>query len=141
MAKEQLYSVPGLHQAVTTTPTHAAGTDATADYGVWRAPCDCKVVSIYQFFNTAITGADTDSRTLSFLDGGAAGTGTAAITGASVAYESGVDATTAAPIDMSPDSPYELDEGDILVYRNELVGSGLAAAVPMSVVQIAFRAV
>jgi hypothetical protein len=42
---------------------------------------------------------------------------------------------------MSPTTPYKLDEGDILVYSNAKVGSGLGAVVPRSVVQIAFKAV
>lgn len=142
MAKEQLYSIPGLHQATTITPATAATNTATASFGVWRAPCDCKVVSIYQLWESAMTGRATNYRTFHFLDGGAAGTGTTAITGASKAFSAtSVECSAAAPVDMSPTTPYELDEGDILVFKNELTGNGLAVVTPVSKVQIAFRAI
>lgn len=141
MAKQQLYSIPGLHQATTQTKVGGHATESTATYGIWKAPCDCEIVNIYQFFDSAITGADSNSRTLSFIDGGTDGAGTDTLTGSSKAYTSGIDAAVTAPVDMSPTTPYELDEGDILVYSNAKVGSGLAAVVPRSVVQIAFKAV
>lgn len=141
MAKQQLYSIPGLHQAVTQTKAGANATEATATCAIWKAPCDLQIVEISQFFESAITGANTDSRTLSFIDGGPDGTGTSAITGASKAFTAGVNASVLAPVDMSPTTPYKLDEGDILIYSNAKVGSGLSAAVPRSTVQIAFRAV
>lgn len=141
MAKQQIYSIPGLHQATTQTKVGGHATESTATYGIWKAPCDCEIVNIYQFFDSAITGADSNSRTLSFIDGGPDGTGTSAITGASKAFTAGVNASVLAPVDMSPTTPYKLDEGDILIYSNAKVGTGLAAVVPRSVVQIAFKAV
>ena len=141
MAKQQLYSIPGLHHATTQTKVGGHATESTATYGIWKAPCDCEIVSIYQFFDSTITGADSNSRTLSFIDGGTDGAGTDALTGSSKAYTSGIDAAVTAPVDMSPTTPYKLDEGDILVYSNAKVGTGLAAVVPRSVVQIAFKAV
>jgi hypothetical protein len=98
-------------------------------------------VNIYQFFDSAITGADSNSRTLSFIDGGTDGAGTATLTGSSKAYTSGVNASVIAPVDMSPTTPYALDEGDILQFSNALTGNGLAVPVPCGTVTIGFRPV
>lgn len=140
MAKQQLYSAPGLHSATTYTPGTAASDTATATFGVWRAPVTCKIESIAVQFEGAMTGRATNFRTFSFIDGSDDGSGTAVIA-AVTANTATVTTSQLIPLDVSPATPYTLDEGDILQFSNALTGNGLAVPVPCGTVTIGFRPV
>lgn len=105
----------------------AAATAASDDTVVGQAPFDCTVTKVEYVPEAAITGADTNSRTVSLVNKGQAGSGSTTV--ASLAFTSGVNAAandekavtlsgTAANLDLS--------SGDTLQWRSVAVGSGLA---------------
>jgi len=140
MAKQQLYSFPGTHFATAYTPGTASSDTATVTLGVWRAPVTCNIESIEVQFEGAMTGRATNFRTFSFIDGSDDGSGTDVIA-AVTANAATVTTSTLTPLDMSPATPYALDEGDILQFSNALTGNGLAVPVPCGTVTIGFRPV
>lgn len=101
-----------------------AGNDDDTVLG--QAPFDCTVTAVQYVAEAAITGADTNSRTVSLVNKGQAGSGTTSV--ASLALTSGVNATandekvitlsgTAANLDLTA--------GDTLLWRSIHVGTGI----------------
>lgn len=107
-------------------PGTAAGADFEAVVVV--APFAGTVTAATYITDTAITGANTDSRTISFLNKGLAGAGTTSV--ASKAFVSGTDSVafdeTAITL-SSTAADLVVAEGDVLVFKSLHVGStGLA---------------
>jgi flagellar biosynthesis GTPase FlhF len=105
----------------------AVATAASDDTVVGQAPFDCTVTKVEYVPETAVTGADTNSRTVSLVSKGQTGSGTTTV--ASLALTSGVNAAandektvtlsgTAANLDLTA--------GDTLQWRSIAVGTGLA---------------
>ncbi|MFJ4808496.1 hypothetical protein [Streptomyces longwoodensis] len=105
----------------------AVATASSDDTVVGQAPFDCTVTKVEYVPETAVTGADTNSRTVSLVSKGQAGSGTTTV--ASLALTSGVNAAandektvtlsgTAANLDLTA--------GDTLQWRSIAVGTGLA---------------
>ena len=111
----------------------AAGADL--ETVVCVAPFAGTVTAVTYIADTALTGANTDSRTLSLINKGQAGSGTASV--AAKAFTAGVDAAafdeTAITLDTTDamsDGVYEkrvVAAGDVLAFKSLHVGStGLA---------------
>lgn len=119
----------------TRTAAVAGGSDATVSVAV--APFDAVIESVSYIPDATITGADTNSRTISAINKGAAGAGTTEA--ASLALTNGVNATgfdekalnlsgTAANLNVS--------EGDVIAIKSLHVGTGIAD--PGGLVKIVF---
>lgn len=111
----------------------AAGSDLETP--VCAAPFAGTVTSVTYIPRTTLTGANTDSRTLSLINKGQSGSGTASV--AAKAFTSGVNAAandetalTLDTTDATSDGIYEnrvVAEGDVLTFKSLHVGStGLA---------------
>lgn len=92
------------------------------------APFDGTVTGVSYVADTTLTGANTDSRTLSLVNKGQAGSGTTTV--ASKAFTNGVNATafdeTAITLSATA-ADLEVSEGDVLAFVSTHVGStGLA---------------
>lgn len=117
---------PATAQLSMVVPAVAAAADETTTLG--KAPWAGTVTSVSYIPDTAITGANTESRTVSLINKGAAGSGTTAP--ALLAMVSGVNSAafdekaitlsaTAADLDVA--------SGDVLAWKSLHVGStGLA---------------
>ena len=101
--------------------------NASDDTVVGQAPFACTVTAVEFVPEAAITGAATNHRSISLVNKGQAGSGS--ITVASLAFDSGVNATanneravtlsgTAANLDLAA--------GDTLLWRSVAVGTGIA---------------
>ncbi|MCY0928310.1 hypothetical protein OTB20_19335 [Streptomyces sp. H27-H1] len=97
------------------------------DSVVAQAPFDCTVTSIVYVPEAAITGADTNSRTVSMVNKGQVGSGS--ITVATLALTSGVNAVANddKAITLSATAAnLVLAAGDTLLWRSVAVGTGIA---------------
>ena len=97
------------------------------DSVIAQAPFDCTVTSVEYIPEAAITGADTNSRTVSLVNKGAAGSGSTTV--ASLALTSGVNATAnnEKTITLSGTAAnLVLAAGDTLQWRSIHVGTGIA---------------
>jgi hypothetical protein len=97
------------------------------DSVVGQAPFDCTVTSVVYIPETAITGADTNSRTVSLVNKGQAGSGSTTV--ASLALTSGVNAAANddKAITLSATAAnLVLAAGDTLQWRSIHVGTGIA---------------
>lgn len=107
-------------------PAVGAAADDTTTIGL--APFTGVVTAVTYVADTTLTGANTESRTLSLLNKGQAGSGTTAI--ATKAFTSGVNATafdeTAITLSVTA-ADLNVTEGDVLAFKSLHVGStGLA---------------
>ena len=120
----------GLAPRVETYRMVIAATAAGADFEVTvcAAPYAGTVTAVNYIADTTLTGAATDSRTLSLVNKGQAGLGTTAV--ASKAFVSGVDALSfARTIITLSGTPANLvvAAGDVLAFKSLHIGStGLA---------------
>lgn len=117
---------PRTHTILMVVPAVAAAADDTTTIGI--APFAGTITSVTYIADTAITGANTESRTVSLINKGTGGAGTTAA--ATLAMVSGVNSaafdektitlsSTAADLDVV--------EGDVLAWKSLHVGStGLA---------------
>lgn len=118
----------GLSQKVASGPvaSAAAGADSSGRYVV--APFDGKVTAASVICASAITGANTDSRTIQLFNRGQAGSGSTLV--ASKAFTSGVNATADAATALTltaTAADLNVVAGDILEFVSLHVGStGLA---------------
>jgi hypothetical protein len=104
----------------------AAGSDATVN--ICAAPFAGKITGVRYAPNAVLTGANTDSRTLSIINKGQAGSGTTTM--ASKAFTSGVNAPasdeTAITLSVTA-ADLIVAAGDIIAFKSTHVGStGLA---------------
>jgi len=100
----------------------AAG--SSAELPIWNAPFRCKIIRVGIVPAAAITGANTNYMTLSVVNKGADGTGTAAI--ASKDYTLGVDAAQFAYNSLGPVSNNLLRKDDTLTFKKAETGTGMA---------------
>jgi hypothetical protein len=135
MAKEKLYDVAGLHFASVFHPGAAAAT-GTLKTAIWKAPCACKVESVFLHGDVAVVGDDTNSFSLATTNGGAAGAGTAAVGAATFAAAGGTIAALA-KVDLSPAAGVAFAEGDIMLLTRTKIGTGLILGA--SSIQVQFR--
>ena len=97
------------------------------DTVIAQAPFDCTVTAVEYVPEAAITGADTNSRTVSLVNKGQAGSGTTTV--ASLALTNGVNATAnnERTITLSATAAnLVLAAGDTLQWRSIHVGTGIA---------------
>ncbi|MEU3665752.1 hypothetical protein [Streptomyces virginiae] len=96
------------------------------DSVVGQAPFDCTVTAVEYVPEAAITGADTNSRTVSLVNKGQAGSGSTTV--ASLALTNGVNATAynERTITLSGTAAnLVLAAGDTLQWRSIHVGTGI----------------
>lgn len=94
---------------------------------IGRSPVKGTIVRASYFASTTLTGAATNNRTLSVLNGGAAGTGTTSA--ASKNFASGTNATAQSDtvITLSGTAAnLEVAAGDVLQFDSLAVGTGIA---------------
>lgn len=105
-------------------PVSTAGNDDDTVLG--QAPFACTVTSVQYVAEAAITGADTNSRTVSLVNKGQAGSGTTTV--ASLALTNGVNATAndEKTITLSGTAAnLVLAAGDTLQWRSIHIGTGI----------------
>jgi hypothetical protein len=107
--------------------TAAVSGGADANTPVFVAPFAATVTSVQYVTPSAITGADTNSRTVSLINKGAAGSGSTAV--ATLALVSGVNTVAYVPkaITLSGTAAnLVLAAGDVLNWNSLHVGTGIA---------------
>lgn len=107
-----------------TQPVATAGNDASESVG--PAPFAGVVASVTYTPSAAITGANTNSRTLKVVNKGSAGSGTNVV--AELALVSGVNPAAAVQKALTLSgtaSKLEVAEGDVLLFVSEHVGTGI----------------
>lgn len=119
-------TAPLIREVTETVPAVAAGADDGNH--IARAPFAGTVTAVTYTPDATLTGADTDSRTISLVNKGAAGSGTTTV--ASKAFTAGVNATdndeTAITLSATA-ADLVVAEGDILEWVSTHVGAtGLA---------------
>lgn len=106
-------------------PDAAQAAEASTPIGI--APFGGSVSAVQYIPDTAITGADTDTRAVSLVNRGDDGTGTTVV--ATLTFEAGTDAAAfdAVSIPLSAvEDATTVAEGDVLEWLSEDVGTGLA---------------
>lgn len=96
------------------------------DTVIFQAPFDCTVTTVEYVPEAAITGADTNSRTLSLVNKGQAGSGSTTV--ATLALTSGVNATAyneRTVILSGTAANLVLAAGDTVQWRSIHVGTGI----------------
>lgn len=96
------------------------------DTVIFQAPFDCTVTTVEYVPEAAITGADTNSRTLSLVNKGQAGSGSTTV--ATLALTSGVNATAynERTVTLSGTAAnLVLAAGDTVQWRSIHVGTGI----------------
>jgi outer membrane autotransporter protein len=119
------YAAPLTRYLLIDTDAVAAGSDGSVVLGI--VPEDCTVTAVTYTPTAAITGANTNSRTLTVVNKGGAGAGTTTV--ATLALTSGVNAAafdeksltlsvTAADLDLTADN--------VLAFNSTHIGTGIA---------------
>lgn len=101
-----------------------AGNDLNTVAGVVAE--DATVTAVTYITPSAVTGADTNSRTVSVINKGAAGSGSTSV--ASLALTNGVNTTAFVPktITLSATAAnLDVSAGDVLVFNSLHVGTGI----------------
>lgn len=112
------------------SPDHivpAVATAASAETDIIEAPFAGTVTKVDYVAATAITGADTNSRTVALVNKGAAGSGTTVV--ATKAFTNGVNAAADAVTTITLSAvagATTVASGDVLVWQSNAVGTGLA---------------
>ena len=107
--------------------TEAVAQAATATLPVAIMPFTGKVNSVKVRNRAALTGADTDTRKLSLLNGGATGLGTTEV--AALQFDSGTDRVALAATSLTNHATaanQNFVAGDLMVFKSAAVGDGLA---------------
>jgi hypothetical protein len=103
----------------------SAGSDGVIS--VAEAPFDGTISGVSYIPDVAVTGADTNTRTLSFVNKGQAGSGT--VTPATLALVSGVNLGAFVEKDFilsSTASDLVVAQGDIIAFKSQHGGTGIA---------------
>jgi len=106
-------------------PQATAGSDLNSN--IWRVGSDATISAVTYAPVTAITGANTNTRSVSLVNKGQAGAGTTVI--ATIQYNSGVNAAAADENTVTlSGTPANLNvvAGDILQWQSTHVGTGIA---------------
>ncbi len=106
-------------------PQATAGSDLNTN--VWIAPSDCTVTAVTYAPVTAITGANTNTRSVSLVNKGTDGSGSTVI--ATIQYNSGVNAAAAdentVTLSGTP-ANLVLTAGQLLQWQSTHIGTGIA---------------
>lgn len=109
------------------TPTIAQATAVSGNTNVFRAPSAGTVTAVTYAPVTAITGANTNTRSVTLVNKGQAGSGSTVV--ATIQYNSGVNAAAAdentVTLSGTP-ANLVLAAGDILQWQSAAVGTGIA---------------
>lgn len=114
----------GAHQMVV-QPQATAGSDLNSN--IWVAPRDGTVTAVTYSTVTAITGANTNTRSVTLVNKGQAGAGTAVV--ATLQFDSGVNtvASDEKTITLSATpANLVLVAGDVLQWQSTHIGTGIA---------------
>lgn len=106
-------------------PQATAGNDLNTN--IWIAPNDCTVTAVTYAPVTAITGANTNTRSVSLVNKALDGTGTTVI--ATIQYNSGVNAAAGDENTVTlSGTPANLNvaAGSLLQWQSTHVGTGIA---------------
>ncbi|MDQ2785023.1 MAG: hypothetical protein M3Y58_08480 [Chloroflexota bacterium] len=118
-------SAPNIHKSEVAVP--AVATAATADTPIDEAPFAGTVTAVSYVPDAAITGAATNSRTVTLYNRGQAGTGTTVV--AQLAFVAGTNAAqygrTTIPLSIVAGAT-TVATGDVLEWDSAAVGTGLA---------------
>lgn len=115
----------GAAHQVPVQPQATAGSNLTSN--VWVVPRDGTVSAVSYATVTAITGANTNTRSVSLVNKGTDGSGTTVI--ATLQFNSGVNTTAAVPktITLSGTaSDLLVTAGQVLQWQSTAVGTGIA---------------
>jgi len=96
---------------------------SSTELPIWNAPFRCKVIRVGVVPATAVTGADTNYMTLSVVNKGSDGTGTAAI--ASKDYTAGKNIAQFDYDSLGPVSNNLLRKNDTLTFKKAETGTGM----------------
>lgn len=102
----------------------AKGSDATIPVGV--APFAGTVTSVSYIAVSKITGANTNSRTLKLINEGAKGEGTTVVAELALVEKVNAGALVATALTLGEAKKLVVAEGDVLAWKSEHVGEGLA---------------
>jgi hypothetical protein len=115
----------GAGHQVPVQPQATAGSNLNSI--AWVAPRDCTVTAVSYTPLTVITGANTNTRSVSLVNKGQAGAGTAVV--ATLQFNSGVNAAAAdertITLSVTP-ADLVLVAGDVLQWQSTAVGTGIA---------------
>lgn len=115
----------------------AAGSDATVN--IFEAPYACKVTAASYTPDANVTGDNTETRTLSIINRGSAGSGTTAV--ATLALTTGVNMTSGDEKALTLSGTAAnllLAEGDVVAFKS-LHGGSTGLADPGGLVQVEFQ--
>jgi hypothetical protein len=115
-------SIPGVRYAGVYGLPHAAAT-GTEVVGYWVAPFDCRLISVHFVPFAAVTGANTNSATLTVTNKGNDGAGVTTL--GSQALLSTVDLTAHAKNIITEVITTDLTAGDVIAFGVTKVGTGL----------------
>ncbi len=135
MSEGQKYDVPGTHEQVAFIESTAAA-DATKTRVIFVAPVSGKIEKVKVVPDTAITGADTDTKHLNLIDRGTTGAGSTEL--ASIDLVSGTDIGVAGANLYAPATPLSVSQGNQLAIQVEKIGTG--QALPPLHVEVEFAA-
>lgn len=124
------HDIPGSDVKTFPLRAHAAAT-ATEQQVLFRAPYAMKLNAAYLTFDAAITGANTDTTSVTVINGGQAGAGTTAMT-VQKDYTSGVNEVAGTPDALTlsaTDANTNIAQGDVLLFKWTKAGNGLAIGV------------
>lgn len=126
------HDIPGSDVITRNLRAHAAAT-ATEQQVLFRAPYAMKLNAAYVTYDAAITGADTNSTSITVINGGQAGAGTTAMTVAkdylATPATNEVAGTPSALTLSATDANTNIAAGDVLLFKWTKVGTGLAIGV------------
>jgi hypothetical protein len=128
----------GAAHQVPVQPQATAGSNLTSI--VWVAQRDCTVTAVSYTTVTAITGANTNTRSVSLVNKGQAGVGTTVI--ATLQFNSGVNTVAADEKTITLSSTAAdlvVASGDVLQWQSTAVGTGIADPGGMVVVATAAK--
>jgi hypothetical protein len=115
----------GTSRQVVVGPQATAGSDLNTN--VWVVPSACTVTAVTYAPVTAITGANTNTRSVSLVNKGTDGSGTTVV--ATIQYNSGVNAAAAdentVTLSGTP-ANLSLTAGQVLQWQSTHIGTGIA---------------
>ncbi len=118
------------------TIASALAADATAEWPIFYADRDCRILRVGIVAYSTITGANTNTFHVNILNKGAAGVGTTEI--GNKDFVSGTNATAFVEYDVVAESANAaMARGEVLNLQREKVGTGMA--MPALLVVVAFE--
>lgn len=122
MAIISLHDIPGSQFVQTIVPNLSVDSAADEDHPLFRAPFKCKATKVHLIAQSAVTGVQTNNRSLVVQFRGSAGTTSAAIGSATLASGTDLDVMDVVTIDITDQN---MSAGDTLALANNKNGTGL----------------